>query len=141
MSKKKSKERSSGEESAGQNLPESSEPFFDVGPEIGSSVSTAPGASTTTSSTSGDSGSASGSGAAAVAAATGAESTTDPNILAKRKSVSILEKISVADLWGQYVKCLMMSVPSNVGRADFDNSAGKEAEKYLEEILKLSPSK
>ncbi|CAG9535680.1 unnamed protein product [Cercopithifilaria johnstoni] len=126
MNEKKLK-GSSGEEETDQALQGSSsgfEPFFETGEEIGlvdsSSVSAAPGASTTSS-------------------ISGSSQSSNPNVAADDKVASVLAKLSVPELWGQYVKCLMMSVPSNVGRESFESGAGKNAEKYLEQILKLSP--
>uniref|UniRef100_A0A0R3S1Z0 Non-structural maintenance of chromosomes element 4 n=1 Tax=Elaeophora elaphi TaxID=1147741 RepID=A0A0R3S1Z0_9BILA len=127
MSKKKSSrgKGSSGEEETAQTLQDSSsnEPFFEAGPEIGSSHS---------------SGSSAPSASAVTLSASGDESSS--RIVFDREKIRpVLEKLSVAELWGQYVKCLMMAVPSNTSRADFDNTAGKHAEKYMEQIIKLSP--
>ncbi|KAL3990631.1 hypothetical protein ACH3XW_32570 [Acanthocheilonema viteae] len=120
MSKKKSK-GSSGEEEIDQTLQDSPsfEPFFEVGPEIGSANPAQLDAS-------------------AVSFVSGGES-SNPSALADDKAVPVLEKLSLPELWNQYVKCLMMAVPSNVGRAGFESCAGRNAEKYLEQIMKLSP--
>uniref|UniRef100_A0A915PJL4 Trafficking protein particle complex subunit 4 n=1 Tax=Setaria digitata TaxID=48799 RepID=A0A915PJL4_9BILA len=97
------------------------EPFFEPGPSLGhtdSSISTAPSASITSSAS---------------------DAPRNLGILPDETVRPVLENVSVADLWGQYVKCLMMAVPSNLGRANFDRTAGMQAEKFLEQILKLSP--
>lgn len=121
MSRKQSKEGNGEESDETLQASTSIEPFFEIGPEIGSvdsSSSTAPDASATSS--------------------TSAES-SNRNVSIDEKALPILENLSVPELWAQYVKCLMMAVPSNAGRVDIERSAGIHAEKYLEQILKLSP--
>ncbi|VDO73799.1 unnamed protein product [Onchocerca flexuosa] len=91
------------------------EPFFEVGPITFSgdpSISTSPGASAT---------------------ASASVESTNPDL------PSVLENIPATELWAQYIKCLMMAAPSNVGRVEFQRNVGLEAEKYLEKLLKILP--
>uniref|UniRef100_A0A8R1TPM8 Uncharacterized protein n=1 Tax=Onchocerca volvulus TaxID=6282 RepID=A0A8R1TPM8_ONCVO len=115
MSKEQS-ERSSEEEEQ-MRASSTFEPFFEVGPIIfsgDSSISTTPGAS-------------------AIASASGSVESTNPDL------PQLLENVPATELWAQYIKCLMMAAPSNVGRVEFQSNVGLEAEKYLEKLLKILP--
>ncbi|EFO19045.1 hypothetical protein LOAG_09452 [Loa loa] len=162
MSKEQSEESSSREIDEASS---SSEPFFDVGPEIGgtlqASSSSEPlvefgfdvGGTSQASASSEpafEAESQSGSvdqelvsttpGPSTISSSSASGESSDPSGSTRGKARPILENLTIPELWAQYVKCLMMAAPSNAGRVEIERSAGLHAEKYLEQIIKLSPA-
>ncbi|KAK6113110.1 hypothetical protein QQG55_50320 [Brugia pahangi] len=134
MSRKQSKKSSREETDETLETSSSFEPFFEAGPEIGS-VDPSSSATPSTSSISFISDEPSNPTSTAPSGSTISSAPDESSNISEK----VLENLTVPELWAQYVKCLMMAVPSNVGRVDIERTAGIHAEKYLEQILKLSP--
>ncbi|VDM14887.1 unnamed protein product [Wuchereria bancrofti] len=138
MSRKQSKKSSREETDETLEASSSFEPFFEVGPEIGS-ADPSTSATASASAISFVSDEQPSNPISNTPSASSTSSAPDESSNTNEKVRPILENLTVPELWAQYVKCLMMAVPSNVGRVDIERTAGIHAEKYLEQILKLSP--